>query len=49
MGFDSNGPVYDIEEILDHKVDANGKTRYYVKWKVILSMWDYSFLKEFRI
>lgn len=34
MVFDPNGQVYDIEEIVDHKKGKNGKTFYYVKWKV---------------
>lgn len=28
------GPVYDVEDILDHKKGANGKLYYLVKWKV---------------
>lgn len=40
MGFDSlNGPIYDVEKILDHKKGANGKTLYLVKWEVCFCLY----------
>lgn len=33
MGYTHNGPVYDVEDVLDHKKGLNGKTYYLVKWK----------------
>lgn len=32
MSHERNGEVYDVEDILDHKKDANGSTYYLVKW-----------------